>query len=159
MEILTEMKCYCCSGKELSNCCLAIISGRNAQNPEQLMRSRFSAYMMKNYEYILATYSPPQRPQLSIKELERSAEGIRWLKLDVLEASQSKQLGTVEFVASYYADSDFYYMHEYSYFEKIDEKWFYVKGLSKDKTGKYCPGRNEQCPCGSGKKFKKCCFT
>jgi SEC-C motif-containing protein len=159
LEILTEMKCYCCSGQELSNCCEPVINRQSAQNPEQLMRSRFSAYVMKNYEYILASYGPRQRQQLSVKTLEASAQNTRWLKLDVLETSQSEKHGSVEFIAFYFADDDFYQMHECSLFEKFDGKWLYTTGKCLNKTGKYIPSRNEKCLCGSGKKFKKCCLN
>jgi SEC-C motif-containing protein len=124
------------------------------------MRSRFSAYVIKNYEYVLATYGPAQREKISIQQLQDSAAGTHWLKLEILKVTQSSKLGTVEFIASYCLDSDaeFYRMHEHSTFEKVDGKWFYIKGIMKDKSGKYLPARNEICPCGSDKKFKKCCL-
>ena len=50
-------------------------------------------------------------------------------------------------------------IHEHSFFEAINDRWLYVGAthsnhppITVNKVG-----RNEPCPCGSGKKFKKCC--
>jgi uncharacterized protein YecA (UPF0149 family) len=43
--------------------------------------------------------------------------------------------------------------------EKVaqNEKLVAAQELQKEKTGKASISRNEPCPCGSGKKFKRCC--
>ena len=50
---------------------------------------------------------------------------------------------------------------EKSLFEREGGKWRFVTGGElKNPTVRYetpRPGRNEPCPCGSGKKYKKCC--
>ena len=50
--------------------------------------------------------------------------------------------------------------HEIGLFKKIDGKWMYSNGSLKTTTivreGRKI-GRNEPCPCGSGKKYKACC--
>ncbi|MGY8718810.1 MAG: SEC-C metal-binding domain-containing protein [Verrucomicrobiia bacterium] len=51
-------------------------------------------------------------------------------------------------------------MHEKSEFELIDGNWIFSKTLREGPApAKAAPkiGRNDPCPCGSGKKYKKCC--
>ncbi|GAC28333.1 SEC-C motif domain protein [Glaciecola pallidula DSM 14239 = ACAM 615] len=123
------------------------------------MRSRFSAYALKNYAYVLATYAPDQRQNLSLSTLRESANNTKWLKLDVLGSSQRDATGFVEFIATYALEADYFYMHELSSFIKQDEHWYYTTGVEQDKSGKFTPNRNDECPCGSAKKYKKCCRT
>jgi SEC-C motif-containing protein len=63
----------------------------------------------------------------------------------------------VELKAYYQIDNQYYVMHELSDFELVDNQWFYTSGTMLDGTGEVKPQRNTPCPCGSGKKFKKCC--
>ncbi|MBD3244209.1 MAG: hypothetical protein GF331_26695, partial [Chitinivibrionales bacterium] len=69
--------------------------------------------------------------------------------------------GTVEFIASYDDSEGFKRHHEIGHFHKLHAAWYYEDGeMVKPKpvvreTPKV--GRNDPCPCGSGKKYKKCC--
>jgi SEC-C motif-containing protein len=153
------MHCYCCSNLLFSDCCEPIIKNTSAENPEQLMRSRFSAYAIKNYAYLLATYAPTQRQKLSVKALSDSADSTIWRKLDVLASASTDKIGSVEFIANYTVGGEYFAMHELSNFIKQDNKWYYTTGVMQDKSGKLTPNRNDHCPCGSGKKYKKCCLV
>ena len=80
----------------------------------------------------------------------------QWLGLTVIDAPQvapDAKIGYVEFIAKYKVQDKLQCMHEISKFQKEDGCWFYVDG----KQVKV--GRNDACPCGSGKKHKKCCGT
>jgi len=153
------MHCYCCSNLLFSECCEPVIKHAGAVSPEQLMRSRFSAYAIKDYAYLLATYAPAQRQHLSLQTLRDSANNTCWLKLDVINSAVTANVGRVEFIATYALDSDYFAMHELSSFIKQDDHWYYTTGVMQDKTGKLTPNRNDECPCRSGKKYKKCCLS
>ena len=64
--------------------------------------------------------------------------------------------GTVHFRALYRAGGGWGYLEENSRFVRDDERWYYVSGDTREGTLK--PGRNESCPCGSGRKYKACCL-
>lgn len=151
------MYCYCCSNRLFSDCCEPIIKNTSALDPEQLMRSRFSAYAVKNYAYVLATYAPEQRRSLNLSTLRKSTNNTRWLKLDVLGSSERDAVGIVEFIATYALDTDYFRIHELSSFIKQDAHWYYTTGVMQNKSGKFTPNRNDECPCGSAIKYKKCC--
>ena len=135
---------------------------------EQLMRSRFSAYAIKNYAYILNTYAENERQGLSISELSESAKGAQWLALQINHAASDSSVSTpddlntldsVEFTAFYSENNQLYQLHETSYFVKEQGAWRYRDGVLHNDCGKLKYGRNLPCVCGSGKKFKQCCST
>lgn len=146
----TIMNCTCGSEKECDECCGAIIeASRNALTPEELMRSRYSAYVKGNGKYLVLSAVKENRYEEDIALIEEFSNSVQWLKLVVLNAKDSQ----VEFKA-YYRDKDgIKVLHEKSNFKKEDEMWRYADGeLYNSKIE-----RNESCPCGSGKKYKKCC--
>jgi len=154
----SSMQCYCGKPLAFESCCEALISGRQgAESPEALMRSRFSAYVIQNYDYILATYALAQRIELSLNELRQSSATTKWLRLVVQKTVQNNTSGKVEFSAYYQLDGQVYLMHETSDFIFDNKQWYYTTGLIHKDSGHYTQQRNDMCLCGSGKKFKKCC--
>lgn len=124
------------------------------------MRSRYSAYVTKNFDHVERTLAPEIRQDFDRVEVERMAGQIEWLGLEVLSSSQNGDSGTVEFRFRMRRDGQEFDQHELSSFRREQGRWLYVSG----KLGSNTPprqvekiGRNEPCPCGSGKKYKKCC--
>lgn len=147
---MTARACPCQSGKDYNQCCQPLHDGQPATGPESLMRSRFSAFAMANADYIQRSWHPGTRPgTLSLDD------GERWVGLTIVNANQDGELGTVHFRAVSQDENGFNVLEEISNFVHENEHWFYVDGTPSVCTLK--PGRNDPCPCGSGKKFKKCC--
>ena len=91
-----------------------------------------------------------------------SSDDIRWLGLEVRETERGgpdDEDGFVSFSAKYQLGNQVHYLNERSYFKKLDGRWLYVDGETKFTSAAVSQkvGRNEPCPCGSGKKYKKCC--
>jgi SEC-C motif-containing protein len=150
--------CFCGNPFPFEQCCQPIINGKvEAKNAEALMRSRFTAYMLKNYQYILDTYTSAKRTNLTIKQLSESAQDTQWLSLQVLAHQSQTHTAQVEFKAFYQVHNVYYVMHELSDFILESGKWLYNHGAMQKGSGEFSPERNSQCLCGSGKKFKKCC--
>ncbi len=142
--------CICGNPEEFSMCCEPIINkSRTPQTPEELMRSRYSAYTLADGAYLVYSTLKENRYTDDIALIEEFSHSVVWLKLDVLQAFSN----IVEFKA-YYKDADgIQVLHEKSTFVLEDGIWKYKDGeLYNSKVQ-----RNESCPCGSGKKFKKCC--
>ncbi len=140
--------CICGNEKKFIECCGSIIEGkRKALIPEELMRSRYTAYVLGHGRYLVD--SCVNRYEEDVRLIEEFSNSVQWFKLDVLNSFQNK----VEFKA-YYKDKDgIKVLHEKSSFVEEDGVWKYKDGeLYNSKVQ-----RNENCPCGSGKKFKKCC--
>jgi SEC-C motif-containing protein len=113
-------ECPCGSGQRYDQCCGRLHRGAAlAQTPEELMRSRYSAYALGEFEYILATWHPRTRPD-SI-----SGGGLTWTGLEVTGHGDD----WVEFTARYRADDgSLGAMTEHSLFERRAGRWFYVEG-------------------------------
>ena len=112
--------------------------------PEQLMRSRYEAFVNMDGEYLAQTTTQKTSTDMS------AYKNIEWLKLDVLDARGD----IVEFRAYYREDGEMQVLHEVSHFVQVDGEWKYDSGEMKPSKIE----RNESCPCGSGKKYKKCCM-
>ncbi len=148
------MLCPCHSGLDFNDCCEAILQGKKiAETAEQLMRSRYSAFSLGNVDYLKSSWHPDFVPNnLSIDP------AVKWLGLSILNANQNGDSAEVEFEAKFLTAGLVDGLHECSRFIRQQGKWFYTDGDMLPVSFKsWKPGRNETCPCGSGKKFKRCC--
>ena len=121
--------CACNSQKLFDACCGRFLNGsEKAKTPEQLMRSRYSAYALGNHgEYLLRTWFPATARGLTAETLsQRSCD---WLELEVIAKEQNGDQGLVEFKASFRDESGArQVMHEKSVFQRIGGRWLYVGG-------------------------------
>lgn len=141
-----------CKSKEVSCPCQDIISAkRKADNPLQLMRSRYVAFATGASDYLYQTSSNKLKLELTEQDLKAACMSCHFIGLTIVEATDT----TVEFKADFIADGYLQQIHEQSNFVIEDEHWKYDSGELFD-TPIIKIERNEQCPCGSGKKFKKC---
>ena len=119
-------KCYCGSERSFENCCKPFIEGiQFPKTPEQLMRSRYSAYVLQNANYLMATTHVSQRKYYFVSEILQWAKSNTWVKLEVITAHENR----VEFKA-YFLDEKLQAQihHEYSTFQLENEIWYYVDG-------------------------------
>lgn len=156
--------CPCGSVKYYQDCCqplhIYMDSGeRIADTPEQLMRSRYCAFVLKNFDYIIKTHHPDFLGKLTLADLCQGPHP-HWLGLDVLSSSEQLTIdgykkSTVTFKAWYKLEGKIDAIYECSDFIHQQGRWYYTQGLQM--TAKL-PNRNESCICHSGKKFKQCCL-
>jgi SEC-C motif-containing protein len=117
------------------------------------MRSRYSAYVLQDRDYLEQTWHSDHRPQDLILD-----DGVRWIGLEVIDFQPQEDQATVEFEARLLVAGRVDAVHENSRFVKHEGRWFYTSGDQLTPTFKLRSlSRNEACPCGSGKKFKRCC--
>lgn len=114
------------------------------------MRSRYAAFVVKDRDYVLKTWHPSTRPEALTLE-----DSPQWASLRILDSDEDGDNGRVHFRAMYRSGKGWGYLEEVSDFIKEDGRWLYLSGDTTE--GQLKPGRNEPCPCGSGRKFKACC--
>ncbi|HEY7866729.1 MAG TPA: YchJ family protein [Psychromonas sp.] len=156
MSELNQQSCPCKSEKTYHQCCFPFHSKTlKPVTCEQLMRARFSAFVYQLGDYLYATYHPDYRGDLSVDVL--SEKTVDWKNLQILSTTSFSDSGYVEFKAWCLDQGKLACHHERSNFVKENNDWLYCDGLiyPEQKSGKIT--RNEACPCGSGKKHKKCC--
>jgi SEC-C motif-containing protein len=157
--------CPCGSGRAYAVCCAPLIEGtRQAETPEALMRSRYSAYALQRIPYLARTLHPSERDDFDEEGAARWSRESEWLGLEIVSATGTNpgdQTGMVEFRAHYTRDGATQVHHERSEFRRADGVWYFRDGkpVGAPQVRRTAPkiGRNDPCPCGSGKKYKKCC--
>ena len=155
-----QQHCLCGSGLDYAECCGQYHSGEKAApTAEALMRSRFTAYARQDEAYLLATWDTNTRPAA----IDFSREKAEWQRLEIVVTKKGglkDSKGLVEFKAYFLQDGEEHVMNEASRFTRTNGRWFYLDGIVKSigKVGAQTnQGKNAPCPCGSGKKFKRCC--
>jgi SEC-C motif-containing protein len=128
------------------------------------MRSRYSAYATANVDYIVETHDPEHVKDVDRASTEIWAKQSTWLGLEITHTERGEKdddVGVVEFVARYKIKGATINHRERAEFRKHNGRWVFVDGqeikgppIVHDAPR---PGRNDLCPCGSGKKYKKCC--
>ncbi|HSL37875.1 MAG TPA: YchJ family protein [Arthrobacter sp.] len=113
------------SGEQYGECCGRFHDGSaEAPTAEQLMRSRYSAFVVLDADYLLRTWHPETRPA----ELDLDPD-LQWRRLDILSTSRGGPLdseGTVEFKAHFRHGGERGVHHETSRFARVERRWYYV---------------------------------
>ena len=143
--------CPCCSALPYAQCCQPLHLGGRAISPEALMRSRFSAHALGLLPYIVHSWSAEGRAALDQSELARWLANARFGRLIVRAA----EADWVEFECWYLQDGQLQHLHDRSFFIQQDGHWRYHESKAPRLPATRI-GRNDPCPCGSGKKSKQC---
>lgn len=158
--------CPCGSGRPFAACCEPVLrQQRRASTAEELMRSRFTAHTVRDYAHLHRTFLPtarlPYRPDPADDN-----DHLAWTRLVVHahETTPAKpDSAFVDFSAFYQEGGAEHAIHEKSEFQRRDGEWFYTRavrsGPAPIKSAHPKVGRNDPCPCGSGKKYKQCCLA
>jgi SEC-C motif-containing protein len=154
--------CPCGSGSTFNTCCEPIINGtRESQTAEELMRARYSAFVTGAIDFIVESTHSRTRNEIDLSFIRQWSETSTWHGLEILETKTiDDNRAFVSFEARYTQGGKDLNHREKSLFEREDGHWRFVTGDElKNPTVRYetpRPGRNDPCPCGSGKKYKKC---
>ena len=162
---MSDTLCPCGSGKPFATCCEPILNlATKAETAEQLMRARYTAYATCNIDFLYGSSGTDVQAEFDPEASRRWAEGSDWQGMQVLATEKGgtqDDEGVVEFIAKYSVNGTAFEHHERSLFQRVDGEWKFIDGtlVKPEPFVRETPkiGRNEPCPCGSGKKYKKCC--
>ena len=150
--------CPCGSGRPRRDCCLPYHLGPgHAPTAEALMRSRYVAYHYRNSSYLLKTWHPSTRPQALKFDEDDDTQWVGLKVLDVHSGGADDPDGEVTFEARYLSQGRVSVLAERSRFTRVDGAWRYLDGDLSQTVQPVRVGRNDPCPCGSNRKFKRCC--
>ena len=125
-KISPNHTCPCGSNKKYKKCCQIYHKGALPSNALYLMKSRYSAYVASNANYIIKT-THPDNPDYTdnIKEWRESilafSQNTNFLGLEILEFIDGKEEAFVTFRAKF----DNGEMIEKSHFLKVNNRWLY----------------------------------
>ena len=155
--------CLCGVGKSYKTCCEPYHKGDALpETAEQLMRARYTAFAKGELAFLKSSIAPESLHDYDEAAIKTWSENSKWLGLTVVKSAKGQpndSIGTVEFIAKFHFEKEDREHHEVAEFKKISGQWYYTDGKVKGKTvrNENKVGRNDPCPCGSGKKYKKCC--
>ena len=125
------MSCPCGSDQEYHVCCGAYHAETEVPpTAEKLMRSRYSAFVKGETEYLFETTWPARRKNLTPKSYSDRADNTIWLGLQIHNAEnglESDTRGTVTFTAKAMINGQVVDQREKSLFKKKAGRWYYVK--------------------------------
>ena len=154
--------CVCGTGLPFEACCGPLLAGdQPASSALALMRSRYTAYVRGEIDYIMRTQESGEG--IDRESTESWSRNSEWLGLEVVKSEggiEGHQEGSVEFIARYRHQGEEHAHHEVAEFRRDGPGWILIDGKMVNSTFVRTQpkvGPNQPCPCGSGKKFKKCC--
>ncbi len=123
--------CPCNSAKPFKDCCQPYLERvTNAPTAEALMRSRYTAFVLKNEAYLRYSWHPDNCP--SVMHLN---DDTRWLGLKIIRTSAGgidDDTGEVEFIARSKRNGKASRLHETSRFTRFKDRWVYIDGTQPD---------------------------
>ena len=119
----SDEKCPCTSGKNYASCCQPLHLGEAAATPEALMRSRYSAYVVKLEDYLKLTWHPATCPD----QLHLDASP-KWARLKIIHSQQQGDQGQVHFKAFFRSSQGMQHLEEVSDFTLFEGRWVYLSG-------------------------------
>ncbi|MBB4199602.1 hypothetical protein CCR94_14885 [Rhodoblastus sphagnicola] len=149
--------------REFAACCGPYLARTTAPpTAEALMRSRYSAFVKADIDYLDETLTAEQRKTFD-RESTTNWANSEWLGIDIHECEnglEADEMGTVTFTAHFIHKGKPLPHKEKSLFKREGGAWRFAGEISIKNAPVvlgHQAGRNDPCPCGSGKKFKKCC--
>ncbi len=161
-----KKECPCQSGWDYEECCGPVLRGdEEAASASDLMRARYTAYVEGQIDFIVESTWPDRREELDLEHIRRWSEESQWEGLEIFDRDREAASGDEEVVVfkAYYRDAEGHEQvhYERSLFRRKEGRWYFVEGVAgrREPLRREQPkvGRNDPCPCGSGKKYKKCC--
>ncbi len=155
--------CPCGFDAAFRDCCEQIINGtRESQSATELLRARYSAFATGAIDFIISTTHTRTRREVDPASIREWSETSIWHGLHLLDSKDVDEDTTyISFEAHFSQNGKDVHHRETSLFERDHGKWMFVTGTEmKNPTVRYetaRPGRNDPCPCQSGRKYKKCC--
>ena len=166
---MTEKPCPCRAKDPeplpYAQCCAPILeAGKPAPTAEALMRARYSAFALGKIDFLYDSLAPESRHDFDREAVQHWSSQSHWLGLEILSTEGGKagdKEGYVEFVAHFSLEGKDQAHRERSKFCADEANGWYFLEEANRKSAPVVkgdqPGRNDPCPCGSGKKYKKCC--
>lgn len=123
---MENSKCFCDTGLSFDDCCgLYLKNNQKAPTALALMRSRFSAYVIKDADYLLATTHSSERKYYSKEDILKWATANEWQRLEIISFTET----TVAFKAYFLDEKKQPQIHyEFSTFKQENGAWYYVDG-------------------------------
>ncbi|PQJ32370.1 Sec-C motif domain protein [Nonlabens arenilitoris] len=128
------MHCPCDTQRLYKNCCaIAHHQINDVATAQQLMRSRYSAFVIGDIDFLQRSHHSSMRPsKKEAREIKQWTQSVDWIKLEVLQTNKGLKndlTGTVEFKAYFMENGRVDVIHEHSRFCKENGHWVYLDAM------------------------------
>jgi SEC-C motif-containing protein len=121
--------CSCGNDQPYESCCRPFHWGEaQPETPEALMRSRYSAFVHKEWDYLEETLDPQTLMDFDHAGNRAWGESVDLYKLEIVRAEQNANKGLVEFKAYFKQNNEEHIHHEVSKFRKQAGVWYFREG-------------------------------
>ncbi|MGE0397239.1 MAG: YchJ family protein [Kofleriaceae bacterium] len=123
--------CPCGSTLDDDACCARYHRGEPAPTAEALMRSRYTAYVRGEIDYLVETHDPATRQSIDRDAIAAWSRETEWLGLEIVATEYggaNDARGVVEFVARGSTTGKPFQQRERSRFRKLNGRWVYIDG-------------------------------
>ena len=123
--------CPCGSGEPAAACCALYHDGVPAPTALALMRSRYTAFVRGEIDYLMDTHDPATRAGVDKKALAAWSRDTLWMGLEIVATEaggEADDTGVVEFIARGVTKGQPFTQRERSRFRKVDGRWVYTDG-------------------------------
>jgi SEC-C motif domain protein len=129
-----NIPCPCGSGLTISECCGPYLLGNKIvdDTPINVLKTRFTAFVLADGEYILKTWHKLYRPKTKAKIISIESKSCKYTKLEIIHDEINEDSGKIEYIARYRKGVIFGYIHEIANFKKEGNEWFYTDGIILD---------------------------
>lgn len=119
--------CPCGLDKTYDECCGRFIEGRVLPtHPEELMRSRYTAFTLADASYLRRTMKGPMLKSFDAASTKAWAASVDWTGLEVTRSELSGNKGVVAFTARFTENGKPGEIVEVSEFYRQGNKWYYT---------------------------------
>ncbi len=94
------------------------------------MRSRYTAFCLKNMSYLLKTQHPSTQQEFKLSQNESWAKNSQFRKLTILRTQEGSREAEIEFIAELFQNNAVREHHEVSKFLYENGLWYYLSGQS-----------------------------
>ena len=124
MKFSINNPCPCGSKIKYKKCCGKYHKGLVAKTALELMKSRYTAFVVGKIDYIITTSTF----QKDFDDLKSFSDNCEFKKLDILEFIDGNSEAYVTFKATIFCDTQDNSFTEKSRFIKENGKWYYESG-------------------------------
>ncbi len=131
------------------------------KTPKELLKARYQAFVKGDVDFIVESCHPQIRAKQDQKSIEAWSRNADWKGLAIEHEEADEDRAFIDFTVRFVESGENVEHKEKAEFRKKDDRWYYFDSkfsrpepIRRDSEK---VGRNDPCPCGSGKKYKKCC--
>jgi len=130
MKFSVNHACPCGSNIKYKKCCQLFHKGKVASNSLELMKSRYSAYVLKDAKYIIKT-TDVNNPDYTLEfdqwenDILEFCNASDFINLEILEFIDGDEESFVKFHVAVYIKNEDQSFTEKSKFVKRESKWLY----------------------------------